>query len=118
KLKRYISDKFGFDLIIHQHFIKLEKIPVEPKAWMGIQSFSEPMDYAIFCSALAFTEQRSVDEQFLLSDLVESVQETYQGEFPLDWTNYQHRRSLVRALKEVVRLKLIKTIDGSLELFQ
>lgn len=118
KLKRYISDKFGFDLIIHQHFIKLEKIPVEPKSWMGVQSFSEPMDYAIFCSALAFTEQRSVDEQFLLSDLVESIQEMYQGEFPLDWTNYQHRRSLVRALKEVVRLKLIKTIDGSLELFQ
>ena len=118
KLKRYISDKFGFDLIIHQHFIKLEKIPVEPKPWMGIQSFSEPIDYAIFCCALAFTEQRSVDEQFLLSDLVESVQEMYQGEFPLDWTNYQHRRSLVRALKEVVKLKLVKTIDGSLELFQ
>lgn len=118
KLKRYIGDKFGFDLIIHSHFIKLEKIPAEPKSWMGIQDFIEPIDYAIFCCALAFTEQRSVDEQFLLSDLIESVQEMYQGEFPLDWTNYQHRRSLVRALKKVVKLKLIKTIDGSLELFQ
>lgn len=118
KLKRYISDKFGFDLIIHQHFIKLEKIPVEPKGWMGIQAFTEPMDYAIFCCAMAFTEQRSVDEQFLLSDLTESVQEMYEGEFQLDWTNYQHRRSLVRALKEIVEMKLIKTIDGSLELFQ
>ncbi|MBT2571349.1 TIGR02678 family protein [Planococcus sp. ISL-110] len=118
KLKRYISDKFGFDLIIHQHFIKLEKIPVEPKIWMGIQSFAEPMDYAIFCCALAYTEQRSVDEQFLLSDLVENIQEMYPGEFSLDWTNYQHRRSLVRALKEIVKLKLVKTIDGSIDLFQ
>lgn len=118
KLKRYINDKFGFDLIVHQHFIKLEKIPVEPKSWMGIQSFSEPMDYAIFCCALAYTEQRSVDEQFLLSDLLESIQEMYPGEFALDWTNYQHRRSLVRALNEIVKLKLMKTIDGNLELFQ
>ncbi|MBE1556536.1 TIGR02678 family protein [Sporosarcina limicola] len=117
-LKRYISDKFGFDLIIHQHFIKLEKIPVDPKSWMGIQAFMDPMDYAIFCCILAFTEQRSVDEQFLLSDLTESAQEIYPGELPLDWTNYQHRRSLVRALKEIVKLKLIATIDGNLESFQ
>lgn len=117
-LKRYISDKLGFDLIVHQHFIKLEKIPVDPKKWMGIQSFVDPMDYAIFCCILAFTEQQSVDEQFLLSDLTESAEEIYPGEFSLDWTNYQHRRSLVRALKEIVRLKLIITIDGDLELFQ
>lgn len=118
KLKRYISDKFGFDLIIRQHFIKMEKIPVEPKRWMGIQAFQEPMDYAIFCCTLAFTEQKAVSEQFLLSDLTESIQETYDGDFPLDWTNYRHRKSLVRALKEIAQLKLIQTIDGNVELFQ
>ncbi|AQQ52268.1 TIGR02678 family protein [Planococcus lenghuensis] len=118
KLKRYISDKFGFDLVIRQHFIKLEKIPVEPKGWMGIQVFQEPMDYAIFCCALAFTEQKAVNEQFLLSDLTESIQDMYGGDFPLDWTDYRHRKSLVRALKEIARLKLIQTIDGNVELFQ
>lgn len=118
KLKRYIHEKFGLDLIVHQYFAKLEKIPVEPHSWMGIQAFQEKMDYAIFCCALAFTEQKAIDEQFLLSDLAERIQELYPDDVPLDWTIYQHRRSLVRALKQVVELRLIKTIDGNLDLFQ
>src|SRR5690606_22033769 len=118
KLKRYLQDKFGLDLIVHQHFAKLEKIPVDPQSWMGIQAFQEPMDYAIFCCALAYTEQKVVDEQFLLSDLAERIQELYNHEIPLDWTLYQHRRSLVRALKQMLELRLIKTVDGNLDLFQ
>lgn len=117
-LKRYVQEKFGLELIIHQHFAKLEKIPVEPQSWMGILSFQERMDYAIFCCALAYTEQKAIEEQFLLSDLAERIQELYPGDIPLDWTIYQHRRSLVRALRYVVELGLIKTIDGNLEQFQ
>jgi len=116
-LKRYVSEKFGFDLIVHQHFAKLEKIPVDPKAWMGIQAFTSPKDYAIFCCGLAFTERRSVDEQFLLSTIAEDIQDMYPGEFPLDWTNYQHRKSLVRALKQMVDLSIIKTVDGDVDMF-
>ncbi|QQK76889.1 TIGR02678 family protein [Salicibibacter cibarius] len=116
-LKRYVADKFGFDLIIHQHFIKLEKIPVEPKQWMGIQAFKEPMDYGIFCCGLAFTERRSVDEQFLLSDLADDIAEMYPGTLPLDWTMYRHRKALVRALKMMVELSIIKTVDGDVDQF-
>ncbi|MFC7062543.1 TIGR02678 family protein [Halobacillus seohaensis] len=117
QLKRYVMEKFGFDLIIHQHFIKLEKISVEPKAWMGIQEFLEPMDYGIFCCGLAFTENRSVDDQFLLSDICEDIQDMYPGEFPLDWTNYNHRKSLVRAMRKLVRTGILKTVDGEIDLF-
>lgn len=117
QLKRYVTDKFGFDLIVHQHFIKLEKLPVDPKPWMGIQAFTEPMDYAIFCCALAFTESKSVDEQFLLSHITEDIQEMYPGDLPLDWTNYRHRKSLVRALKQLDELKLIRAVDGDVDLF-
>ena len=80
-LRRYISEKFGLRLIVHQYFIKLEKIPVEPESWMGIQSFSGPMDYAIFCCALSFLEGKAVDEQFLFSDLCQEIQADYPGEF-------------------------------------
>lgn len=118
KLRRYLQDKFGLDLIVHQHFAKLEKIPVEPHSWMGIQAFQEQMDYAIFCCALAFTEQKEVDEQFLLSDLAESIRELYPGEIPLEWTLYQHRRSLVRVLKQMMELHLLKSVDGNVESFQ
>ncbi|WP_028784019.1 TIGR02678 family protein [Thalassobacillus devorans] len=117
QLKRYISDKFGFDLIVHQHFIKLEKIPVEAKPWMGIQEFSDPRDYAIFCCGLAFTENRSVDEQFLLSEICEDIRDMYPGAFSLDWTNYNHRKSLVRALKKLLDMHIIKLVDGDIEMF-
>ncbi|MCG1029621.1 TIGR02678 family protein [Virgibacillus halodenitrificans] len=116
-LKRYVSEKFGFDLIVHQHFIKLEKIPVDPKSWMGIQDFITPQDYAILCCGLAFTERRSVDEQFLLSDITEDIKDMYPDEFPLDWTNYQHRKALVRALKKMVDLHIIKSVDGDINMF-
>lgn len=116
-LRRYINDKFGLRLIIHQHFIKLEKIPVEPERWMGIQQFQEPMDYTIFCCALAFLEGKSVDEQFLLSDLCQEIQASYPGENELDWTLYIHRKSLIRAIKVLLDFHLIRTIDGDLGRF-
>ncbi|WP_090744245.1 TIGR02678 family protein [Mesobacillus persicus] len=116
-LRRYIDEKFGLRLIVHQHFIKLEKIPVEPERWMGIQDFQEPMDYAIFCCALSFLEGKSVDEQFLLSDLSQEIQVDYPGDFPLDWTLYVHRKSLIRAMKVLVDFQLIRTIDGDIGRF-
>jgi len=116
-LKRYVDEKFGFDLIVHQHFIKLEKIPVETKSWMGIQDFQEPRDYAIFCCALAFTENRSVDEQFLLSDICEDMKDMYPGEIALDWTNYNHRRSLIRVIKQMEKLSILTTVEGEIDEF-
>lgn len=116
-LRRYINEKFGLRLIIHQHFIKLEKIPVEPESWMGIQDFQEQMDYAIFCCALSFLEGKEVDEQFLLSELCQDIQADYPGDFPLDWTVYTHRKSLIRAVKVLLDFQLIRTIDGDIGRF-
>lgn len=116
-LRRYINEKFGLRLIMHQHFVKLEKIPVDPERWMGIQHFQEPMDYAIFCCALSFLEGKSVDEQFLLSDLCQEIQAHYPGEFELDWTLYIHRKSLIRAVKILLDFHLIRTIDGDIGRF-
>ena len=116
-IRRYINEKFGLRLIVHQHFIKLEKIPVEPQGWMGISHFQEPMDYAIFCCALSFLEGKSVDEQFLLSDISQEIQADYPGEFALDWTLYIHRKSLIRAIKVLLDFQLIRTIDGDIGRF-
>src|SRR5699024_12733310 len=57
-LRRYISEKFGFSFIIHKDFIKLEKVPFQPRNWMGIQEFQNPRDYAIFCCGLRSEERR------------------------------------------------------------
>lgn len=111
-LKRYLSEKLGYFFVVHKDFIKLEIVPVMPKNWMGIQSFQHPRDYALFSCGLAYIESRSVDDQFLLSELTEELSELYPGMFALDWTNYSHRQSLVRVLRQLVDLNLIKEIDS------
>lgn len=116
-LRRYIDDKFGLRLIIHRHFAKLEKIPVEPESWMGIQHFQEPMDYAIFCCALSFLEEKAIEEQFLLSEFCDHIRSDYPGDIPLDWTIYTHRKSLIRAVQVLTDFQLMKTIDGDVNRF-
>lgn len=116
-LKRYVNDKLGLELHVRQHFIKLEKIPIQPESWMGIQAFHSPMDYMIFCYALAFIEGKSIEEQFLLSELCEDICAIGYEQVELDWTLYQHRKSLIRVMKILVDLHLIETIDGDVQRF-
>lgn len=113
-LRRYCTEKFGYRLIVHRHFIKLEKIPVEPESWMGIQEFQHPRDYALHCCLLAFLERKSVDEQFLLSEICEYLSAEYPSHMTLDWTNYEHRKSLIRVLNVASSFKIIRTVDGEI----
>lgn len=116
-LKRYVSDKLGLQLHVRQHFIKLEKIPIKPERWMGIQAFQSPLDYLVFCYALAFIEGKSIEEQFLLSELCDDIRALSYEQVVLDWTLYQHRKSLIRVMKVLVDLHLIETIDGDVQRF-
>lgn len=116
-LQRYVTDKLGLQLHVRQHFIKLEKVPITPERWMGIQDFQTQMDYMIFCYALAFIEGKSIEEQFLLSELCEEIRAISYEQMELDWTLYQHRKSLIRVMKVLVDLHLIETIDGDVQRF-
>jgi len=111
-LKDYVLDKLGYHLIVHRHFAKLEKIPAVPEAWMGIELFQQPRDYALLCCVLAYLEGITGYEQFLLSDLCSEVQALYPGELALDWRNYEHRKSLVRVLQLMIELKILTVVDG------
>lgn len=116
-LKRYVEEKFGYRLIVHRHFAKLEKIPAEPEPWMGIPSFQEPLDYALFCCLMAYVESKAVEEKFLLSDVCEEIRSMYPGDVPVDWTNYSQRRALIRVLKAAEQIGLIRRMDGEIEAF-
>ena len=120
-LRTYFFEKCGWRLIQNPLFYKLEKIPSEPKTWMGILGFQQPRDYVLLCCILAFSEENSVDDQFLLSDLCESILALYPREAELgeglNWENYDHRRSLVRALKFAVDVGVIRLVDGDSEQF-
>lgn len=116
-LRRYLDDKFGLLLIVHQHFIKLEKIPVTPEEWMGLGTFIEKRDYILFSYAMAFLEDKSVGEQFLLSELAEEISHYYGEGEGVDWTIYTHRKSLIRTIKTMTDLSLMKTVDGNIQQF-
>lgn len=116
-LKRIVQKMFGLRLIVHSKFIKLEKIPFEAKRWMGIETFTEPMDYALFACAMAYTEDKSEGEAFLINELVDELNLFYPEQDILDWTNFNHRKSLVRVLNRMTDVHLIETIEGKTDEF-
>ncbi|MEN6566451.1 MAG: TIGR02678 family protein [Veillonellales bacterium] len=120
-LRRYFFEKCGWRLIQNPQFYKLEKIPDQPQAWMGIEDFQQPRDYSLLCCLLAFLEEKAVEEQFLLSELCESILAFYPHEAGdggrLNWENYEHRRSLVRALAFAAEAGLLRLVDGDSEQF-
>ena len=115
-LKRVIQRNFGLRLIVHAKFIKLEKIPFESQDWMGITAFMSD-GYALFACAMAYTEDKSEGEAFLINELVEELNLFYPEQEILDWTNFNHRKSLVRVLNVMTDMQLIDTIEGKIDDF-
>lgn len=119
KLRNYFSDKCGFQFIFNRQFAKLEKIPDKPESWMGIASFQQCRDYGLLCCLLAFLEEKSVDEQFLLSELCETLLSIYPpeeetGEPAINWESYEWRKSLVRVLTMAVDYGIVMRVDGDI----
>ncbi|CAM3615576.1 TIGR02678 family protein [Brevibacillus invocatus] len=112
-LRQFFQEKLGFRLIVHYEFVKLEKfLNTQPAPWMGIDSFFEVRDYVMFCLLLAYLEGKSIDDQFLLSEIAEELKSTYPGPESVVWTNYEHRKSLVRVLQQAKEWYLLKMVDG------
>lgn len=115
-VKKFLTEKLGYQVIVNPYLIKVEKIPAEPENWMGIREFKEVTDYVFFCYVLMFLEDKEVEEQFVLSELTEYVQsQSHQN--PIDWTVYQNRRSLVRVIKYCVQCGILRVSDGNEENF-
>ena len=73
RLKDFIIKNLGSNLIIHEKFIKLEKIPTLVKANNGIESFTSTLDYVILLLVLIFLEDKAKGDRFILSDLIEYI---------------------------------------------
>ena len=115
--QRFAREQLGWKLIQTEHLIKLEKVPAHAEGFMGIQEFTEIRDYCIFCVVLMFLEDREVQEQFLLSELIAYVETGLQGYLEVDWTSFTQRKSLVRVLQYMENLNLLKVYEGSSEAF-
>ncbi|ADQ03792.1 Conserved hypothetical protein CHP02678 [Caldicellulosiruptor owensensis OL] len=116
ELKDFIVSKLGLRFYATSDMVRLEKVPLVPRKYMGILDFEEPKDYVFFCLVLAFLEDKGKNTQFLLEDITQYIRSNFPGE-EIDWTMYSDRRSLIRVLKFCEKMGLIKIDDGNQELF-
>ncbi len=113
ELRDWFAEFTGFSLILTRTMAKLDKAPVVASPWMGFSEFREPRDYALFAYSLWFLESKTEMDQFVLTEIVEQVGEQLAASgLAMDWENYQHRLSMVRALKKLRQLGVLRHIDG------
>ena len=113
-LQDFIFKNLGSKLIIHDKFIKLEKISSIPSKDQGIEAFTSNMDYVFLFIFLLFLEDKPRGEKFILSNLIEYVKNTaitLELSNTPDWTYAAHRKSLIRVIKYLVSLNIITIKD-------
>lgn len=111
EVRKFASEKMGCQVLENSLLVKMEKIPVVPKSFMGVQEFSSKEEYAFLCILLMFLEDKDQD-QFVLSQLTEYVAANMPGG-SVDWTLYANRRRLIRTLRYAASQGILKVTDGS-----
>ena len=112
--KDFVQTKLGSRLIVNDRFIKLEKIPAIPKSYMGIPTFTDPLEYIILFIILLYLEDKPKLEQFILSNLIEFITNTATT-LKLDnlpnWNILHHRKCLVNVITQIKKLGIIKVVE-------
>lgn len=54
EVRKYTTEKLGCQIIDNSMLVKMEKIPVIPETFMGIQSFTSKEEYVYLCILLMF----------------------------------------------------------------
>jgi len=111
-LRNFFMQKMGLTLQIHRQFVRLLKVPVAPDPAQGIPSFNDKLDYVLFCCLLAYMEDH---DQFLLQKFCED--QLCPNLFALDWTKYNQRMSLIRAIKTAISYGLLQPQEGEIDTF-
>ena len=115
--RRLVNEQLGWNLIVNESVVKLEKVPPKAMPWMGIQEFQEKLDYCLLCGMLLFLSDLDDGEQFLLSSLTEALEAILTEVQPVDWTRFHHRKALVRVLQYAQRIGILLVYDGVSEGF-
>ncbi|MBD8069865.1 TIGR02678 family protein [Bacillus sp. PS06] len=117
ELRQFFYEKFKYDLLIQAELVKLEKIPITPKSWMGIEEFIKKEDYVLFALVMAYLE-KLLNEQFVLSDVTKYITTNFPLNETIEWTlgrGYQNRLSLIRVLKYVEAMGMIETVEFAID---
>ena len=115
--QRFVGEQLGWKLIHTENLLKLEKVPAHAESFMGIQDFTDILDYCILCVVLMYLEDKEEGEQFLLSELLNYVETRLEGKISIDWTSFTQRKALVRTLQYMERMQMLRVYEGSSEAF-
>lgn len=110
-IKDFIAKNLGSNFIIHDRFIKLEKVPTILKTGSKIGEFTSILEYVMLMILLMFLEDKTRGDKFILSDLIDYVKNTaitLQLDHVPDWNNAQDRRRLLNVIHFLVDLCVIK----------
>lgn len=121
ELRKFIFKNLGSKLIVHDRFIKLEKISNVPSRDQGIEEFVTPMDYTFLFLFLLYLEDKPRGEKFILSELIEYVKNTaitFELTNIPDWTYSSHRKSLIRVINYLLKRHVITLKDEDKISFQ
>ena len=120
RVREYFRDKCGWPLLVNARYYKLEKIPAEPRPFMGIQEMQSPEDYALLCCVLAYLEEQEVEGMFLLGGLCEALLDFYPEDGiagPLNWESYNWRKALIRVMNFLLSEGVLQVIEDESEAF-
>ena len=112
QFKTFLSEKLGYRILMNQYLIKLEKIPGSAQSFMGIKEFNHSVEYVLLCLLLMFLEDRSRDEQFVLSEITEFIEGNFMGKEKIDWTQYRHRKHFIKVLRFAQSMGIMTVNDG------
>lgn len=114
-----LREYFGYRLLLRNESIKLDKIPVSSKPFMGIDNFTKSLHYIFFCCFLAFLEDNGEDKQFTLRNACDAIRLYYpEVAAPFAWEERSHRRALADVLQHSVKLRLVNVIDRDIDGFR
>lgn len=114
KVKDFVAKNLGSNLIIHDRFIKLEKIPSILKHNSGIDGFTGVLDYVILTLFLMYLEDKTRGDKFVLSELIDYIKNTsitLELDHIPDWNKSQDRKSLINVIKFLIEISVIKVRD-------
>lgn len=117
EISKFFYEKVGWEIVVTEQMIKLEKVPAISEKYMGIEKFQDKLDYCILCGLLIYLEDREDERQFDLQKLVEELPHILREDVEIDWSQHIQRKSLVRVLQYAQDTGLIKKYDGRVEDF-
>lgn len=122
KIREFTTTKLGCDVIVTSSLIKLEKIPSLIDNTFKIEEFTNQKHYIFYLLIIMFLEDKTKDEQFILSNLTNFITDNIVGiqnkKVVIDFKEFSTRKYLIDVLKYMTKLGVIKQIDGDDNLFK